>query len=318
MSCNGRQHSTEESLSTLQDTVELLTQEVRVLREVIDEIRDDFRWAVQNGCLAAVDETVRESHASNVMKSVRPETASGINVVITEDTGQQKCSAEAHSSDEPMASAITEDLNDRRRQFEEWTATVREPAQEASEGVRSLLSKDRGASAEYEIASLPSGRWALRTDLRYHVGDLRGNTTPWTEYESREDCVDQFVDRARKFFSAEINAGDSDSQRHARYEMLKHFEKGLFGFVEPDAVPCEKGPVNLTSAEDSLDDNLQTLKQRILEYLSACVGSVNLSEIRNELGFTEIDSEDPLANPVHCALDPPVPKSLYAFWMPFG
>ncbi|QDT40333.1 hypothetical protein Pan241w_03890 [Gimesia alba] len=302
MSSNDGQHNTGESLSELQDTVELLAQEVHVLREVIDEIREDFRWAVQNGCLTAGDETVPESYDRNFLKSARPETDSGGKEGSTEDVDQQCDSSAEHSSEEPAGSVIAGDLDERLQQHEEWAATVRDPAKETSEGVRMLQTKDRGASAEYEIAPLPSDRWALRTDLRYHVGDLRGNSTPWAEYESREACVDQFIDRAKKFFSADIDAGGSDSQRHTRNEMLKHFETSLFGFVEPDVVLQEKDPVDSSSDEHSVEDNLLTLKRRILEYLSACVGSVNLSDIRSDMGFTEIDSTAPLANPVHRVL----------------
>jgi len=302
MSKNNHQASTGESLSELQDTVELLAQEVRVLREVIDEIRDDFRWAVQNGFLTADDESVPDSHARNFLKSARSETDFGRKEGTTEDIEQQCDSPKEHSSEEPAASAITGDLDERIQQHEEWAATVRDPAKEASEGIRTLQTKERGASAEYEIALLPSGRWALRTDLRYHVGDMRGNTTPWAEYASREECVDQFVDRTKKFFNTNIDAGGSDPQRHARNEMLKHFEKSLFGFVEPDAVPQEKDPVASSSDENSVEEHLLTLKHRILEYLSARLGSVNLSEIRSDMGFTEIDPADPLANPVNRAL----------------
>ncbi|QDV48479.1 DNA methyltransferase family protein [Gimesia fumaroli] len=236
MSKNNHQANTRESLSELQEAVELLAQEVRVLREVIDEIREDFRWAVQNGCLTAGDETVPESHAGNFLKSARSQADFGEDMTTTEDVDQQCDSPAEHSTEEPAGSAITGDLNERIQQHEEWERTVRDPAKEASEGVRKLQTKDQGASAEYEIALLPSGRWALRTDLRYHVGDLRGNTTPWAEYESREECVDQFVSRAKQFFDREIDAGGNELQQKARTEMLRYFEGSLFGFVEPDVV----------------------------------------------------------------------------------
>ena len=92
------------------------------------------------------------------------------------------------------------------------------------------------ATAEYEIAPLTNGRWALHFAFSYWCGNCEGFSTPWSEYESREACVEQFESRAKKFFGKPIDNGGNEVQKVARIEMLTNFEGGLFGFVEPDVV----------------------------------------------------------------------------------
>jgi len=137
----------------------------------------------------------------------------------------------------------------------------------------------------------------MRLSLSYWCGDCEGYHSGWDVYNSREACIDQFENRAKKFFQKQIDHGGNETQRIARKEMLKHFEGSLFGFVEPDVVHEEDEPVGI-------DDPI--LQSRILEYLTANVGSVKLSDIRHDIrhdiGFPEIDSDDPLANPVNRAL----------------
>ncbi len=121
---------------------------------------------------------------------------------------------------------------------ERWITEVRDPAILASEGVRRI--EVRNASAEYEIAHLPDGQWAMHTNLAFRAGDYEGSAMPWQTFSTREECVDTFLRRARKHFSRQIrdrdNEGESlSSQKKAGVEMMKRLDgDGLFGFIEPD------------------------------------------------------------------------------------
>ena len=81
--------------------------------------------------------------------------------------------------------------------FDRWVATVRDPAIEANEGVRTVGSRAIGAEASYEIAPLPDGRYALTFDLWYATGNCSGYGSPWEVYDTRESCVEAFLDAAR-------------------------------------------------------------------------------------------------------------------------
>ena len=62
---------------------------------------------------------------------------------------------------------------------------VRDPATKASEGVRTIRVRD--AEAEYEMAPLPDGRWAVKVRVAYEKGNCAGIGTPWlsgTRYSS--------------------------------------------------------------------------------------------------------------------------------------
>lgn len=129
--------------------------------------------------------------------------------------------------------ALSDD--DRLDSFHEWARTVRDPARQASEGIRRLITANRKASAEYEIAPLPDQRYALHFRLSYHSGTMSGHGSPWEAYENREGCVDAFLAAAQRHFGREINEHDiCVSQQEARRQMMVLLKGGLFGFVEPE------------------------------------------------------------------------------------
>jgi hypothetical protein len=127
-----------------------------------------------------------------------------------------------------------ESLEHRRREFEVWCATVRDPATARSEGLRRVEAPT--AVAEYEVASLPDGRWAVRVNLEYGCGDRFGTCIPWTDFPSRADCVGFFLEQARRHFGLAL-AGRcvAAAQVTARRAMLRLLSGDwLFGFEEPE------------------------------------------------------------------------------------
>lgn len=129
-------------------------------------------------------------------------------------------------------------LEERVAEFRSWCETVRDPANAHSEGVRRLESANGRAVAEYEIAPLPDGRFAVRVRCEYRSGTMSGMSSPWTAMESREDCVAYFLQRAQRHFRQEQTGRKlADSQHVARQQMRKLLTGGLFGFIEPEC--CE-------------------------------------------------------------------------------
>lgn len=63
------QTHTGESIEELQQTVVELSQEVRVLRDVLDEIREDFRWALRNGHSESIEETVTNNEIDSEIET---------------------------------------------------------------------------------------------------------------------------------------------------------------------------------------------------------------------------------------------------------
>lgn len=127
-------------------------------------------------------------------------------------------------------------LADRQAEFERWVREVREPANMATEGPHRV--DVTGAEAEYEIAPLPSGHWAVRIRIGYLCGNCSGRSGPWTEHADRQHCVDAFLTAARQHFVAELSESDpivNEAQRRARRDMLNALEGGLFGFIEPNS-----------------------------------------------------------------------------------
>jgi len=123
-------------------------------------------------------------------------------------------------------------VEERLAEFEEWVDSVRDPAKERAEGVR-RISVDRGRLiAEYNIAELRDGRWAVRVRCDSRDG---GVSCPWSEMPTRQDCLDFFLNIARRHFSDERGQRDrSDADIRARQKMQQRLsESGLFGFVEP-------------------------------------------------------------------------------------
>lgn len=122
-------------------------------------------------------------------------------------------------------------LEERQAEYQKWCVEVRDPAKVANEGLRRIATKKRGAYAEYDIAALSLGKWAMRHRISYECGNYSGSSTPWDEYGSREECVEVFLNQARQFFERET---ETQQQEAAREEMLKLLTgDGLFGWQEP-------------------------------------------------------------------------------------
>lgn len=96
------------------------------------------------------------------------------------------------------------------------------------------MSGNKKAKAEYEIAELPDGHFALRMSYGYTTGNMSSVRSPWTAFATRKECVEHFAQRARQHFSRELAVSNvAESQQVARKQMLALLQDGLFGFVEP-------------------------------------------------------------------------------------
>ncbi len=117
------------------------------------------------------------------------------------------------------------------RDTDAWMRDVRDPAEKASEGRRSLNAG--GATASYRIAQLPSGQWAvcIETSIEF-VGGMQ---IPWRIFPSREECVGYFVEQAKRFF--EMQTRVKKQQRTYRDKMISLLQADLFGFREPEPEP---------------------------------------------------------------------------------
>ncbi len=134
-----------------------------------------------------------------------------------------------------VTSLLAGGLEERTREYENWVRAVRDPATEKSEGERALKTTSDKATASYEMASLPDGRYAIRYRCEYHCGNYSGVGYPWTAEETRQKCLDLFLSGAKRHFSQEVcDASSNDLQRQARKEMLELLKGGLFGFLEPE------------------------------------------------------------------------------------
>ena len=124
------------------------------------------------------------------------------------------------------------------RDYQTWVSTLRDPAEQAAEGIRRIQTANRSAVAEYVIAPLPDGRYALRHHLAYRCGNSNGRSCPWQPFPSRDDCVAAFLESATRHFGHPLDHTASDLQHRAQAEMLPLLRSnGLFGFLEPD--PCQ-------------------------------------------------------------------------------
>lgn len=119
---------------------------------------------------------------------------------------------------------------DRFERFEEWVRTVRDPAKEASEGVRRLQTRNGKAYAEYEIAPLPDGGFAILVNCGYKTGDCSGMGSPWHDFDTREECLAYFLRLARSHF------GHDGRVKGLQSEMLTLLRDTLCGFVEPEPI----------------------------------------------------------------------------------
>ncbi len=127
---------------------------------------------------------------------------------------------------ETVATAFPE-LSERVAAFEAWKRDVRDPAGRSTEGVRRVGSRDGKAVAEYEIAPLPDGRWAVRLTCQFRTGDCSGIGIPWSDFATREECVALFLSFARQHFTHETGPAS------VRTEMRERLRETLYGFEEP-------------------------------------------------------------------------------------
>jgi hypothetical protein len=114
---------------------------------------------------------------------------------------------------------------------EEWAAQVRDPAKKHAEGLRTVAAVGLKATATYDLAPLPCGRWAVRFTLVYNCGNFVGHSSPWTRVPTRTAGLARFLAEARKFFARPVA---QVAQGRPRKEMLKLLGSGLFGFTEPE------------------------------------------------------------------------------------
>lgn len=113
--------------------------------------------------------------------------------------------------------------------WEEWETTIRDPAEQAKEGLRRLACGP--AVAEYQTARLPDGCWAVRFTCRMEFGS--GMAAPWLAFPTREEAVDHFRREALAFFGREDRLRKDREQ--ARRKIMNLLEAtGLFGFEEPE------------------------------------------------------------------------------------
>lgn len=132
------------------------------------------------------------------------------------------------------------ELRARQEEFARWCREVRDPASAANEGIHRIETSCRRAIAEYRIAPLPNGRWAVSFRSEYRCGDMHGSSVPWTDYSNRDECLEAFLKHARRHFGLElVGSVVSASQWKSRLEMNSLLSGGLFGFIEPAPVPSE-------------------------------------------------------------------------------
>ena len=125
--------------------------------------------------------------------------------------------------------------NETLAKFQEWAETIRDPANQTTEGIRRLITANQKATAEYEIAPLTDGRFAVRWRLSYHSGNMSGRSSPWSPHPNRQACVDTFLTAAQHHFGTKIREHKiKDSQQEARIQMLNLLKGNLFGFIESE------------------------------------------------------------------------------------
>src|ERR1700704_2447746 len=114
------------------------------------------------------------------------------------------------------------------RDTDAWMRDVRDPAEKAAEGKRTLTSG--GATASYRIAPLPDGTWAICIQTKLEM--VTGMTIPWRVLPTREEAVAYFLEEAKKFFEREKDLKKGLSQNRRKILELLSGGGDLFGFVE--------------------------------------------------------------------------------------
>jgi hypothetical protein len=132
---------------------------------------------------------------------------------------------------------VTHDLEVRRTEYRHWCEAVRDPANTSTEGIRKIKADNGSAVAQYEVAQLPSGEWAVRVCFEYRCGNYSGMGTPWTEFPSRDHCIAYFLTTARRHFGHNVHPTKSPKQKSAQISIAGQLADGLFGFIEPTSSP---------------------------------------------------------------------------------
>ncbi len=124
----------------------------------------------------------------------------------------------------------------RKADHETWCREVRDPAIEHSEGRRTIRTARDEARFEYEIAPLSHGKWAVNWQYGFLCGSRDGSSHPWTQFGTRDECIQQSLMYARQFFTAPAT---DVVQQNPRREMQRLLGAGLFGFIEPEPIHQE-------------------------------------------------------------------------------
>lgn len=128
---------------------------------------------------------------------------------------------------------ISSTLEERQAEFRRWVKNVRDPAALSTEGFREILVLNGAATANYEIAPLPDLRWAVTVHCSYNCGNHHGVGIPWSDFSTRDECVEFFLKSARHHFRPQQLSDFSERQHQAQREMKRLLSSGLFGFTEP-------------------------------------------------------------------------------------
>lgn len=142
----------------------------------------------------------------------------------------------------------------------DWAETVRDPATKASEGKRCIrVGKD--ASASYDIAPLPDGRWAVKVRYAYEVGDNSTFSTPWVAFATRGECLEFFREGARLHFAQRNNL--SGTQAKVQMRMAELLE-GILVFVEPPVEPPDPAEERrMQEGEERLQRQREEARQKL-------------------------------------------------------
>jgi hypothetical protein len=133
--------------------------------------------------------------------------------------------------------AIPAELKQRHDDFDEWVRTVRNPATYNSEGPRVI--KIGSCRFEYQLAPLPDGRYAARSDRQT---DNSGGGSPWKAFPSRAEALEHVLTEARKSYDMSNSGGCvTNTDLVSGPKMLERLSNNsLFGFEEPDPLPREE------------------------------------------------------------------------------
>ncbi len=128
MSEKNNSYPTHEQVAELNDSVESLKQEVQVLRNVLDEIRENLSWSLRNQQLEQTEEKF-ESGDNKTDEETKE---------IEEEEGEEIVQETSEDSSEVSTDEIVEELDNAEVEHAEWIRTIRDPAYANSEGIRRL------------------------------------------------------------------------------------------------------------------------------------------------------------------------------------